>query len=271
MLLCVIFRFSGQKQRSSVSHWKRGDFSLLRTKAHRKVPKRSRASENLCSINHQIPSFQHLTCLIFYWKVMRQSKNAVIKLCFPSTEPDSKKRPETVRNVSDGTTQTHTQSHNSCRPVSTCLCNSQVVTQFKNSLAGLTEILLSKEPWYVRCIKPNEAKQPGESLRCEDARINSVTFLNDLQCSAGRFDDVLVRHQVKYLGLMEHLRVRRAGFAYRRKYEIFLQRYLAAHSLWCPTGMAGSGGVERCALCAAGTSLCVQTLGPTGKARQQKA
>lgn len=42
---------------------------------------------------------------------------------------------------------------------------------------------------------------------------------------AGRFDDVLVRHQVKYLGLMEHLRVRRAGFAYRRKYDIFLQRY----------------------------------------------
>uniref|UniRef100_A0A8D2ZIK2 Myosin IHb n=1 Tax=Scophthalmus maximus TaxID=52904 RepID=A0A8D2ZIK2_SCOMX len=103
--------------------------------------------------------------------VMRQSKNAIIRHCFPSTEPDSKRRPETV------------------------------VTQFKSSLVGLTEILMSKEPWYVRCIKPNEAKQPG------------------------RFDDVLVRHQVKYLGLMEHLRVRRAGFAYRRKYEIFLQRY----------------------------------------------
>lgn len=44
---------------------------------------------------------------------------------------------------------------------------------------------------------------------------------------AGRFDDVLVRHQVKYLGLMEHLRVRRAGFAYRRKYETFLQRYVS--------------------------------------------
>ncbi|MEQ2179161.1 hypothetical protein GOODEAATRI_021772, partial [Goodea atripinnis] len=36
----------------------------------------------------------------------------------------------------------------------------QVVTQFKSSLVGLTEILMSKEPWYVRCIKPNEAKQP---------------------------------------------------------------------------------------------------------------
>lgn len=33
---------------------------------------------------------------------MRQSKNAIIKLCFPSTESDSKKRPETVRNVSAG-------------------------------------------------------------------------------------------------------------------------------------------------------------------------
>ncbi|EMP37836.1 Myosin-Ic [Chelonia mydas] len=42
--------------------------------------------------------------------------------------------------------------------------------------------------------------------------------------SSCRFDEVLIRHQVKYLGLMENLRVRRAGFAYRRKYEIFLQR-----------------------------------------------
>ncbi|NIG60682.1 Myosin-Ic [Pontoporia blainvillei] len=69
------------------------------------------------------------------------------------------------------------------------------------SLLQLVEILKSKEPAYVRCIKPNDAKQPG------------------------RFDEVLIRHQVKYLGLMENLRVRRAGFAYRRKYEAFLQRY----------------------------------------------
>lgn len=31
--------------------------------------------------------------------------------------------------------------------------------------------------------------------------------------------------QVKYLGLMENLRVRRAGFAYRRPHRHFLQRY----------------------------------------------
>uniref|UniRef100_A0A8C4IJ84 Myosin-Ic n=1 Tax=Dicentrarchus labrax TaxID=13489 RepID=A0A8C4IJ84_DICLA len=79
--------------------------------------------------------------------------------------------------------------------------NYNAATQFKNSLMKLMEILMSKEPSYVRCIKPNDAKQPG------------------------RFDEVLVRHQVKYLGLMENLRVRRAGFAYRRRFEAFLQRY----------------------------------------------
>ncbi|XP_034048417.1 LOW QUALITY PROTEIN: unconventional myosin-Ih [Thalassophryne amazonica] len=131
-------------------------------------------------------------------EVMRQSKNVIIKHCFPPMEPDSKKRPETV------------------------------VTQFKSSLVGLTEILMSKEPWYVRCIKPNEAKQPG--------------------C----FQDVLVRHQVKYLGLMEHLRVRRAGFAYRRKYEIFLQRYKAL----CPETWPSWKGTP-----AEGVQLLIKHLG----------
>lgn len=37
----------------------------------------------------------------------------------------------------------------------------QVATQFKMSLLQLVEILKSKEPAYVRCIKPNDAKQPG--------------------------------------------------------------------------------------------------------------
>ncbi|XP_053502449.1 myosin Ic, paralog b isoform X1 [Ictalurus furcatus] len=104
-------------------------------------------------------------------EVMCMSENKILTQCFDREELTDKKRPETT------------------------------ATQFKNSLAKLMEILMSKEPSYVRCIKPNDAKQ------------------------AGRFDDVLIRHQVKYLGLMENLRVRRAGFAYRRRYEIFLQRY----------------------------------------------
>uniref|UniRef100_W5KHE9 Myosin IH n=1 Tax=Astyanax mexicanus TaxID=7994 RepID=W5KHE9_ASTMX len=104
-------------------------------------------------------------------KEVSGSKNSIIRQCFLSDEVDSRRRPETV------------------------------ATQFKNSLLGLTEILMAKEAWYVRCLKSNDNKQ------------------------SGKFDDVLVRHQVKYLGLMEHLRVRRAGFAYRRRYEEFLKRY----------------------------------------------
>nr|XP_033777294.1 unconventional myosin-Ic isoform X2 [Geotrypetes seraphini] len=104
-------------------------------------------------------------------EAMCNTENPIINQCFDRTELTDKKRPETA------------------------------VTQFKNSLSQLMEILVSKDPSYIRCMKPNDAKQ------------------------AGRFDEVLIRHQVKYLGLMENLRVRRAGFAYRRKYEIFLQRY----------------------------------------------
>ncbi|XP_078680580.1 unconventional myosin-Ic-like isoform X1 [Branchiostoma floridae x Branchiostoma belcheri] len=80
------------------------------------------------------------------------------------------------------------------RPVTTA-------TQFKTSLNQLMAILMKEEPSYVRCIKPNDNKMPGV------------------------FDPILIRHQVKYLGLMENLRVRRAGFAYRRPYEAFLNRY----------------------------------------------
>ncbi|KAK1899490.1 Unconventional myosin-Ic [Dissostichus eleginoides] len=104
-------------------------------------------------------------------EVMCMSENKILTKCFDREELSDKKRPETA------------------------------ATQFKASLAKLMEILMSKEPSYVRCIKPNDSKQ------------------------SGRFDEVLIRHQVKYLGLMENLRVRRAGFAYRRRYEVFLQRY----------------------------------------------
>jgi myosin-1 len=40
-----------------------------------------------------------------------------------------------------------------------------------------------------------------------------------------QWDEQLCRHQVAYLGLMENLRVRRAGYCNRRPYEIFLDRY----------------------------------------------
>ncbi|XP_074918032.1 unconventional myosin-Ig [Chelonoidis abingdonii] len=71
-------------------------------------------------------------------------------------------------------------------------------TLFKNSMVALVENLASKEPYYVRCIKPNDQKSPL------------------------LFDAERCRHQVEYLGLLENVRVRRAGFAYRQPYDRFL-------------------------------------------------
>lgn len=82
-------------------------------------------------------------------------------------------------------------------------------TIFKNSMIALVKTLASKEPYYVRCIKPNDVKSPT------------------------LFDQVRVEHQVAYLGLLENVRVRRAGFAHRTPYEKFVQRYkMLSNKTW---------------------------------------
>ncbi|GAB6019968.1 Unconventional myosin-Ie [Chamberlinius hualienensis] len=65
----------------------------------------------------------------------------------------------------------------------------------------LVETLMKSTPHYVRCIKPNETKKAHD------------------------WEDGRVHHQVEYLGLKENVRVRRAGFAYRRIFDKFLIRY----------------------------------------------
>eukprot|EP00730_Choanoeca_flexa_P005620 TRINITY_DN11985_c2_g3_i1.p1 TRINITY_DN11985_c2_g3~~TRINITY_DN11985_c2_g3_i1.p1 ORF type:complete len:1067 (+),score=311.13 TRINITY_DN11985_c2_g3_i1:157-3201(+) len=72
---------------------------------------------------------------------------------------------------------------------------------FRTSMKALVEQLEKKEPFYVRCIKPNEIK------------------------SSSKFNETRVRHQVRYLGLMENVRVRRAGYANRQLFEKFIDRY----------------------------------------------
>uniref|UniRef100_A0A8C0X7B8 Unconventional myosin-Ig n=1 Tax=Castor canadensis TaxID=51338 RepID=A0A8C0X7B8_CASCN len=89
-------------------------------------------------------------------------------------------------------------------------------TLFKNSMVALVENLASKEPFYVRCIKPNEDKE------------------------AGRLEEGHCRHQVSYLGLLENVRVRRAGFASRQPYPRFLLRYKMTCEYTWPNHLLGS-------------------------------
>ncbi|KAK2498854.1 hypothetical protein MC885_009537, partial [Smutsia gigantea] len=74
-------------------------------------------------------------------------------------------------------------------------------SKIKKQANDLVATLKRCTPHYIRCIKPNETKRPRD------------------------WEESRVKHQVEYLGLKENIRVRRAGFAYRRQFAKFLQRY----------------------------------------------
>lgn len=73
--------------------------------------------------------------------------------------------------------------------------------RIKTSANALVDTLMKAQPSYIRCIKPNENK------------------------SATEYDNGACTHQVKYLGLQENVRIRRAGFAYRNTFDRVVQRF----------------------------------------------
>nr|DBA31710.1 TPA: hypothetical protein GDO54_007499 [Pyxicephalus adspersus] len=74
-------------------------------------------------------------------------------------------------------------------------------SKIKKQANDLVNTLMKCTPHYIRCIKPNETKKSRD------------------------WEENRVKHQVEYLGLKENIRVRRAGYAYRRVFKKFLQRY----------------------------------------------
>ncbi|PSR94481.1 myosin-1 [Coniella lustricola] len=73
--------------------------------------------------------------------------------------------------------------------------------RIRASANALVETLMKCQPSYIRTIKPNENKSPTE------------------------YNVPNVLHQIKYLGLQENVRIRRAGFAYRQSFEKFVDRF----------------------------------------------
>ncbi|RLM00681.1 hypothetical protein CFD26_102581 [Aspergillus turcosus] len=73
--------------------------------------------------------------------------------------------------------------------------------KIKASANDLVATLMKAQPSYIRTIKPNDNKAPKE------------------------YNVGNVLHQIKYLGLQENVRIRRAGFAYRQTFDKFVERF----------------------------------------------
>lgn len=73
--------------------------------------------------------------------------------------------------------------------------------QFRTSLEALMRTLSACQPSFVRCIKPNELKR------------------------AKLFDNGLCVRQLRYSGMMETAKIRRAGYPVRHTYKGFVDRY----------------------------------------------
>ncbi|KAM4688660.1 unconventional myosin-X [Discoglossus pictus] len=91
-----------------------------------------------------------------------------------------------------------------------------VSLQFKDSLHSLMATLSTSNPFFVRCIKPNVHKMPDQ------------------------FDQTLVLNQLRYSGMLETVRIRRAGFPVRRPFYDFYFRYkVLMRNLTVPEDLKG--------------------------------
>ncbi|XP_068599325.1 unconventional myosin-VIIb [Brachionichthys hirsutus] len=73
--------------------------------------------------------------------------------------------------------------------------------QFRQSLDSLMKTLTVCQPYFIRCIKPNDFKKPT------------------------LFDRELCIRQLRYSGMMETIKIRKAGFPVRYTFDEFLVRY----------------------------------------------
>lgn len=78
--------------------------------------------------------------------------------------------------------------------------------QFKKSLDSLLRTLGDCQPMFIRCIKPNNDKQPK------------------------LFDRIVCTRQLRYSGMMETIKIRVAGYPVRHLYGDFIKRYRVVNS-----------------------------------------
>lgn len=124
--------------------------------------------------------------------MLQSSSNEFVRTLFPKENTVDNKRPITA--------VIQFKVNNNNFPSSFFFYHLFFFSNKKSQVLALVETLMSCTPHYVRCLRPNGQKQ------------------------AKNFDVPLSTSQVRYLGLLENVRVRRAGFVYRQTYERFMAR-----------------------------------------------
>lgn len=88
-----------------------------------------------------------------------------------------------------------------------------VSARFSDSLQNLMATMAKCNPWFVRCIKPNHDKQ------------------------ALRMDMPCVLNQLRYLGMLDTVRIRQRGYPVRLRFQHFVDRYRHAMKKPMPRGI----------------------------------
>ncbi|XP_068765068.1 unconventional myosin-XV [Struthio camelus] len=95
-----------------------------------------------------------------------------------------------------------------------------VAARFQQSLLDLVEKMERCNPFFVRCLKPNNKKEPG------------------------LFEADVVSVQLRYSGILETIRIRKEGFPIRIPFLVFIDRYRCLVDMWSNVIPNGTNCVE---------------------------
>lgn len=106
--------------------------------------------------------------------------------------------------------------------------------QFRQSLDSLMKTLTLCQPYFIRCIKPNDFKKPMVRRDTRSTQPYPRRTCTDINCSfdvsstlslCQLFDRELCMRQLRYSGMMETIKIRKAGYPIRYTFSEFIDRY----------------------------------------------
>lgn len=100
--------------------------------------------------------------------------------------------------------------------------SSSVSKQFQHSLTKLMKTLSDSAPYFIRCIKSNNEKVQTRNRN----RSNQYTLQ-----TPDYFDDNIILRQLRYTGMLETVRIRRAGYSIRMEFPVRTFHFEAAHPI----------------------------------------